>query len=123
MSFSVCAASTFEKAFIQGEVVSDAVFPSRSPSPEVGIVVEDPLVDVSENQFLSLGAEDGHSNERDVAVTGLRIVLDKLRPQAMLVQTGLGVRVQQRAPGVIDHSQVGRVVVHPVVRHLELLEI
>jgi len=73
MSLAVSAAPGFDKAIVQGQVMSDAVAPAWSTTSEVRIVVKYPLVDVAEDQLAILGTEDCHCYDADVAVVRLRL--------------------------------------------------
>ena len=67
-----------DKAVVEREVVAYAVSPSGTSSPEVRVVVEYPLVDVAEDEFAFLGAEDRHRDDADVAVVRLGLVMRRL---------------------------------------------
>ena len=93
VALAVGRAARLDEAVVEGEVVADGVSPAGAPGPEVRVVVEDPLVDVAENQLLVLGAEDGHGDEADVGVGGFGLLLHETGPRVPFVQV-LGVRVQ-----------------------------
>ncbi len=57
-----------DKAVVEGEVVADGVPPARAAGPEVVVVIQNPLVDVAEHEFLVAGTQDRHGNEADVRV-------------------------------------------------------
>ena len=66
--------SSLDEAVIEGEVVPDGVPPARAPVPEVEVVVEDVLVDVRQHKLLLGAAQNGHADEADVGVLGLRLL-------------------------------------------------
>ena len=61
--------------------MSDRVPPARSSGPEVVVVVQDPLVDITQHQLLVLGAENGHSDQPDVRVVRFRLLVHETSPR------------------------------------------
>ena len=98
--------------------MADAVAPSGAPAAEVGVVVEDVLVDVTEHQLGIRRTEDGHGDQSDVAVLrfgffngpvqGPRVEFasgdgsNRIGARHRRVQTG-GVRQEERAE-IMRHS-------------------
>ena len=68
---TVGASSGFDETVVEGEVVADAVAPPGPAAPEVGVVVQNVLVDVTEHQLGIGRTEDGHGDQSDVAVLRL----------------------------------------------------
>jgi len=75
MSLAVSAAASLDEAVVERQIVSNAVAPSGTSAPEVRVVVEDPLVDVAEDELAFLGAEDRHRYDADVAVVRFGLVV------------------------------------------------
>ena len=85
VTLAVGAAAGLDEAVVQGEVVADAVPPAGASAPEVGIVVQNPLVDLAQDELLVVSAEDGHGDQTDVAMTRLRFLVQESRPWVTLV--------------------------------------
>jgi hypothetical protein len=74
VTFPIRRPPRLDEAVIEREVVSDGIPPSWTPGPEVGVVVENVLVNVTEDELLVGGAEYSHGNETNVAMLGLGLV-------------------------------------------------
>lgn len=138
MAFSISTSSRLDETVIERQIVPDGVAPPWTSRPEVGIVFEDVLVDVREDEFLFGRREDGHGDESDVAVLGLGFLGDALvvrvqqcHRQSQSAGVGRsGRRVQgQRCGEPGSHAEVrgwcsGRWVAHDLVLrvHLQLSE-
>ena len=60
VAFPVGRPPGLDEAVVEAEIVPDGVAPSRAPVPEVGVVVQDVLVDVCQHQLHLLAAKNGH---------------------------------------------------------------
>ena len=89
VTLPVGSPARLDEAVVQREVVSDRVSPTRTSVAEVKVVVEDVLVDVGKHKLLLGTAQDGHADQTDVGVLGLRL-LRKGHPEQPGVQLGHG---------------------------------
>lgn len=58
VAFTVGGATGFNEAVVEREIVADAVPPPGTTRPEVGIVVQNVLVDIAQDQFLVRRAQN-----------------------------------------------------------------
>ena len=68
ISLPIGSSSSFDEEVTDREIVSDGVPPSLTTVAEVGEVLKDILVDVSQNQLLIGAAEDCHADQPNVRV-------------------------------------------------------
>jgi len=119
VALAVGAPAGLDEAVVEREVMANGIAPAGPAGPEVGIVLEDVLIDVGEHELLLGRGEYRHGDQADVAVLGFRFLG---YPLVMRVQQrhgqgeptgvtgrGRGCRVQrQRCRESRAHAQMGR---------------
>ena len=73
VAFPVGGSSCLHKAVVDGQVVPDGVSPTMTSVAEIGKVIQDVLVDVSQDELLLGRTQDSHRDEANVGMLRLRL--------------------------------------------------
>jgi len=85
VALAVGGAARLHEAVVEREVVADGVAPAAAARVKVGVVVEDPLVDVAEDELLLGRGQNGERDQADVAVRGLWLLGFEARKHGWVV--------------------------------------
>lgn len=74
VTLAVGTPAGLDEAVVQREIMPDGIAPAGPAGAEVGVVLEDVLVDVGQNELLLRRRQDRHGDQADVAVLGFRLL-------------------------------------------------